>query len=171
MEETLVFDLNQAGINGIRAAGATSQYIFAEGNNWTGASSWNTTNDSLKSLSDPHDLLIFEMHQYLNSDGSGDSGDCISSTIGVELVEGATAWLQENGKVGVLGEFAGGPNTVCMEAITGLLNHLETNSNVWLGAVWWSAGPAWPAGTYCNFEPPNGIAYEYYDSLLKSYAA
>jgi endoglucanase len=169
MDESLVFDLNQAGIIGIRAAGATSQYIFAEGNSWTGASTWNTTNDSLKTLNDPYNLLIFEMHQYLNSDGSGSSADCISSTIGVELVEGATAWLQENGKLGVLGEFAGGPNTVCMEAITGLLNHLETNSDVWLGAVWWSAGPAWPVGTYGDFEPPSGTAYEYYDTLLKSY--
>lgn len=170
MDETLVYELDQAGIDGIRGAGAITQYIFAEGNNWTGASTWNVTNDSLKSLTDSSNLLIYEMHQYLNSDGSGATSDCVSSTIGVERVEGATAWLQSTGKLGVLGEFAGGPNEVCMEAVTGLLNHLEANSDVWLGAVWWSAGPAWPAGTYASFEPPSGIAYQYYDTLLKSYA-
>jgi hypothetical protein len=33
-------DLNQAAIDAIRAAGATSQYIFVEGNAWSGAWSW-----------------------------------------------------------------------------------------------------------------------------------
>lgn len=37
MEETLVFNLDQAGINGVRGAGVIIQYIFAEGNSWTGA--------------------------------------------------------------------------------------------------------------------------------------
>jgi endoglucanase len=170
MDESLVYDLNQAGINGIRAVGATSQYIFAEGNSWTGASTWNVTNDSLKTLTDPSNLLIYEMHQYLDSDGSGSTSDCVSDTVGVDRVEGATAWLIANGKLGVLGEFAGGPNDVCLAALTGLLNHLQSNSDIWLGAVWWAAGPDWPPGTYASFEPPSGIAYEYYDTLLKSYA-
>jgi endoglucanase len=40
MDQTLVFNLNQACINGIRAAGATSQLILVEGNSWTGAWTW-----------------------------------------------------------------------------------------------------------------------------------
>lgn len=32
--------LNQACINGVRAAGATSQYIFVEGTSWSGAWTW-----------------------------------------------------------------------------------------------------------------------------------
>jgi endoglucanase len=39
MDQTLVLNLNQAAINGIRAAGATSQYIFVEGNSYTVRSS------------------------------------------------------------------------------------------------------------------------------------
>ena len=70
----------------------------------------------------------------------------------------------------VLGKFAGGPNSVCLAAVTGLLNHLQANSDVWFGAVWWAAGPDWPSLKYANFEPPSGIAYEYYETLLKSYA-
>lgn len=169
MDETLVFDLNQVAINGIRAAGATTQYIFAEGNSWTGAWTWNTTNDSLKNLTDPENLLIFEMHQYLDSDGSGTSSTCVSSTIGVERVEGATAWLQANNKLGILGEYAGGPNSVCEEAVTGMLDHLVANNDVWLGAVWWAAGPWWPADTWSSIEPPSGQAYVYYDEILQAY--
>ena len=34
MDQDLVVRLNQAAIDGIRAAGATTQYIHVEGNNW-----------------------------------------------------------------------------------------------------------------------------------------
>jgi endoglucanase len=114
-------------------------------------------------------MLIYEMHQYLNSDGSGATSECASSTVGVDRVSGGTAWLKANDKLGVLGEFAGGANSVCQTAVKGLMDHLQTNSDVWLGAIWWSAGPEWPAGYYADFEPPSGAAYQYYDSLLKSY--
>uniref|UniRef100_A0A093VKE8 cellulase n=1 Tax=Talaromyces marneffei PM1 TaxID=1077442 RepID=A0A093VKE8_TALMA len=157
MDETLVFNLNQAAINGIRGAGATTQYIFAEGNSWTGAWTWNTTNDSLKGLSDPENLLVYEMHQYLDSDGSGTNAACVSSTIGVERVQGATSWLKANRKLGVLA------------AVTGMLDHLVANNDVWLGAVFWAAGPWWPSSTWSNFEPPSGQAYVYYDQILKAY--
>lgn len=40
MDNTLVAQLNQAAINGIRAAGAKSQYIFVVGNSYTGAWTW-----------------------------------------------------------------------------------------------------------------------------------
>lgn len=40
MDNTLVGQLNQAAINGIRAAGAKTQYIFVEGNSYTGAWTW-----------------------------------------------------------------------------------------------------------------------------------
>ncbi|KAB5522933.1 glycoside hydrolase family 5 protein [Coniochaeta sp. 2T2.1] len=169
MDQTLVLNLNQAAINGIRAAGATSQYIFVEGNSWTGAWTWNTTNQNLASLTDPQNKIVYEMHQYLDSDGSGTSATCVSSDIGVQRIVGATAWLKANGKQGVLGEFAGGANTVCQTAIKGLLDHMVANSDVWTGALWWAAGPWWSNYIY-SFEPPSGTGYTYYNSLLKTYA-
>jgi endoglucanase len=168
MDQTLVLNLNQAAIDGIRAAGATSQYIFVEGNSWTGAWSWNTTNTNMASLKDPQNKIVYEMHQYLDTDGSGTHPECVSSSIGVQRVVGATDWLKQNGKLGILGEFAGGPNTQCKAAVQGMLDHLKTNSDVWLGALWWSAGPWWADYMY-GFEPPSGVAYQYYDSLLKQY--
>ncbi|CAM1508963.1 Fc.00g027020.m01.CDS01 [Cosmosporella sp. VM-42] len=168
MDQSLVLNLNQAAINSIRAAGATSQYIFVEGNSWSGAWHWSSTNDNLADLTDPQNKIVYEMHQYLDSDGSGTSETCVSSTIGAERMASATEWLKENGKLGVLGEFAGGANDICNQAVTGLLDHLEANSDVWLGAVWWAAGPWWDQYMY-SFEPPKGKAYVYYDSLLQSY--
>lgn len=169
IDQTLVFNLNQAAITAIRAAGANSQYIFAEGNSWSAAMAWATTNDNLKQLKDPANKLVYEMHQYLDSDNSGTSDVCVSATIGAERVASATNWLRQNGKIGILGEFAGGNNTQCKSAITGLLNHLKQNSDVWQGALWWAAGPWWADYIY-SFEPPSGTGYTYYNSLLKSYA-
>ncbi|KAK4236322.1 hypothetical protein C8A03DRAFT_45670 [Achaetomium macrosporum] len=168
MDQTLVLNLNQAAINSIRSAGATSQYIFAEGNSYSGAWTWNTTNTNLAALTDPQNKLIVEMHQYLDSDGSGTSATCVNSDIGVQRVIGATNWLRANGKIGVLGEFAGGANSVCQTAITGLLDHLQANSDVWAGGLWWAGGPWWGDYIY-SIEPPSGTAYTYYNSLLKKY--
>lgn len=169
MDQTLVLNLNQAAINGIRAAGATSQYIFVEGNSYSGAWTWTTVNDNLKALTDPQNKIVYEMHQYLDSDGSGTSDACVSSTIGAERITAATAWLKTNGKVGIIGEFAGGANSQCQSAVKGMLDLMETNSDVWLGALWWGGGPWW--GTYIyGFEPPSSTGYDYYNSLLVTYA-
>ncbi|KAH8159462.1 glycosyl hydrolase family 5 [Xylaria polymorpha] len=169
MDQTLVLNLNQAAINAIRGAGATSQYIFAEGNSWSGAHSWPATNGNLAQLTDSANKLIYEMHQYLDSDNSGTSDVCVSGTIGAERIAGATAWLRQNNKTGILGEFAGGANSQCQTAVQGVLNHLQQNSDVWQGALWWAAGPWW--GDYIfSFEPPSGKGYTYYNSILKSYA-
>lgn len=168
MDQTLVFNLNQVAINSIRAAGATSQYIFVEGNSWSGAWVWTQYNDNLKGLTDPQNKIVYEMHQYLDSDGSGTSDVCVSSTIGAERVAAATAWLKANGKQGIIGEFAGGANTQCLTAVKGLLDHVKANSDVWKGALWWGGGPWW--GTYIfGFEPPAGTGYSYYNQALLAY--
>jgi endoglucanase len=151
MDQSLVVSLNQAAINAIRGAGATSQYIWVEGNQWSGAWSWPDVNDSMKQLTDPENKLIYEMHQYLDSDSSGTSVNCVSGTIGAERLVAATNWLRANGKVGVIGEFAGGANEQCRTAVKGFLDYLKANSDVWKGAVWWAAGPWW--GNYSEFFP------------------
>ncbi|KAJ5738958.1 Glycoside hydrolase superfamily [Penicillium malachiteum] len=168
MEQSLVLDLNQAAIDAIRAAGATTQYIFAEGNAYTGAWSWTTYNDNMSNLTDTEDKIIYEMHQYLDSDSSGTSETCVSSTIGQERLESATQWLKDNNKKGFIGEFAGGVNSVCETAVEGMLSYMSENSDVWMGAEWWSAGPWW--GTYMySLEPTDGPAYSTYLPILEKY--
>ncbi|CEJ59332.1 Putative Endoglucanase [Penicillium brasilianum] len=168
MDQTLVLNLNQAAIDGIRAAGATSQYIFVEGNAWTGAWSWTSNNDNMKDLTDTEDKIVYEMHQYLDSDSSGTSETCVSSTIGKERLEAATTWLKDNAKKGFIGEFAGGVNSVCETAVEGMLSYMSDNSDVWMGAEWWSAGPWWGSYMY-SLEPTDGPAYSTYLSILEKY--
>ncbi|KAL5365174.1 glycoside hydrolase superfamily [Aspergillus floccosus] len=169
MDQSLVLDLNQAAINGIRAAGANTQYIFIEGNSYTGAWKWASTNDNLAQLTDPvDDRLVYEMHQYLDSDGSGTSETCVSATIGKERVQSATQWLKDNNKKGFLGEFAGGVNQQCETAVEGLLAYMAQNADVWMGAEWWAAGPWWGDYMY-SLEPTDGAAYDAYMPILKKY--
>ncbi|KAH6646702.1 glycoside hydrolase superfamily [Truncatella angustata] len=160
MDNTLVASLNQAAIDGIRAAGATSQYIFVEGNSWSGAWHWvsSGTATGMVSLTDPQDKIVYEMHQYLDSDGSGTSTSCVSTTIGKERVTEATAWLKANGKKGIIGETAGGANSQCISAVDGMLSYMQDNSDVWTGWLWWGGGPWWGDYIY-SMEPPSGVAY------------
>lgn len=168
LDQTLVLDLNQAAIDAIRAAGATSQYIFVEGNAYSGAWSWTTNNDNLKALTDSEDKIVYEMHQYLDGDSSGTSESCVSATIGKERLQSATTWLQDNNKKGFIGEFAGGVNANCEAAVEGMLSYMSENSDVWMGAEWWSAGPMWGSYMY-SLEPSNGPAYSTYLPILEKY--
>ncbi|KAK2765503.1 hypothetical protein FQN54_008357 [Arachnomyces sp. PD_36] len=167
MEQKHVLDLNQAAIDGIRAAGATNT-IFVEGNSWSGAWTWVDVNDNMKALTDPEDNIIYEMHQYLDEDGSGTHPACVSGTIGAERVAEATEWLRENNKTGIIGEFAGATNDVCKTAVTGLLDTLSENTDVWAGALWWAAGPWWADYMY-SMEPGTGAAHEGMLETIKPY--
>ncbi|KAF7907381.1 uncharacterized protein EAF01_004968 [Botrytis porri] len=169
---TIYAELNQACVTAIRGAGATSQYIFVEGTSYTGAWTWVSSGNSVSMLNitDPEDKLVYEFHQYLDSDGSGTSATCVSSTIGAERIADATAWLKTNNLKGVIGEFAGGVNADCESAISGMLDALAADNKYWLGALWWGAGPWWGDYIYA-FEPPTGVAYAQYFDTLVSYVA
>ncbi|CUA74336.1 hypothetical protein RSOLAG22IIIB_05498 [Rhizoctonia solani] len=158
IDASVVATLMQAGINGIRSAGATAQLILVEGTSWTGAWTWTSSGNSgaFGGLTDPNNNFAIEMHQYLDSDGSGTSGTCVSSTIMAERVAAATQWLKANNLKGFLGELGGGSNDDCINAIKGGLCAMQ-ESGVWIGALWWAAGPWW--GTYFqSIEPPSGAA-------------
>ncbi|KAL1621479.1 hypothetical protein SLS54_005500 [Diplodia seriata] len=164
MDQDLVVQLNQAAIDGIRGAGATTQYITPEGNSWTGAWTWVSSGnaDTMGALTDPaaasndSSKLVYQMHQYLDSDGSGTHEECVSATIFSERLAAATQWLRDTGNKGLIGEFAAGPNEQCMAAVKDGLQYLKDNSDVWTG--------------HLCIEPPSGTAYAYYEDTLVQYA-
>lgn len=124
----------------------------------------------MMNITDPQDKLIYEFHQYLDSDGSGTSASCVSGTIGAERIADATKWLKTNNFKGIIGEYAGGVNTECESAIAGMLDALAADNHVWVGALCWGGGPWW--GDYIfAFEPPSGAAYKQYFDKMVSYLA
>lgn len=48
------------------------------------------------------------MHLYFDADYSGDTDNCVSETIGVELLTPLTKWLKENNLKGTITEIGAG---------------------------------------------------------------
>ncbi|KAF1709036.1 glycoside hydrolase family 5 protein [Pseudoxanthomonas sacheonensis] len=152
-------DAAQAGLNAIRAAGANN-LVLVPGTAYSGAHSWNgawyggTSNgEALLVITDPANRIAFEAHQYLDADYSGTSGQCQSEQIGVQKLQGFTAWLREHHKAGFLGEFAAGSDPVCMAALESMLEYIETNADVWLGWTYWAGGAWWKPDYPFNVQP------------------
>ncbi|KAJ3379113.1 hypothetical protein HDU84_007042 [Entophlyctis sp. JEL0112] len=161
IDATVWFNAAQVAINAIRATGATNA-ITVPGNCYTGAHSWvsgscDTTSTAnavaALTISDPGNNMVFEMHQYFDSDFSGTSATCVWD---YNQLTAATSWLRTNSKKGFLGEFAGAANSNCESVVTGVLQYLAANSDVWIAASWWAAGPWW--GTYMfSIETTSGV--------------
>jgi endoglucanase len=161
MSSELWRDDANAAIAAIRATGATN-LILVPGNAWTGAWSWEqnwygTPNAQVMlEIVDSGNNYAFEVHQYLDTDSSGTSATCVSSTIGSERLVVFTNWLQAHGKRGFLGEFAGGRNDTCYAALADILAYVDQHADVWLGWSYWSAGPWWEEYVF-TLEPLDGV--------------
>ncbi|HEY5955787.1 MAG TPA: glycoside hydrolase family 5 protein, partial [Polyangiaceae bacterium] len=137
-----------AAIAAIRTAGAPN-LVLVPGNSWTGAHSWAGTgygtpnSEVMGGVVDPGNNFVFELHQYLDSDSSGTHAACVSDTIGVERVKTVTEWLRTHSARGFLGEFNGGANDVCYQAIDNLLTYVGQNADAWMGWAVWAGGPWW----------------------------
>jgi endoglucanase len=165
-------DAANAAIAAIRAAGATNT-IVVPGNGWTGAGSWydtgyGTSNAvALLAIDDPSSNVLFEAHEYLDSDASGRSSKCVSETVGVDRLTPFIQWLRANGKNGMLGEFAGADNPTCNAAVQNLLAYAMQQTDVLEGWTWWAGGPWW--GEYVFTLEPSGTTDRPQWSLLSPY--
>ena len=135
-----------AAIQAIRDTGA-SNLIVVPGNAWSGGHSWNqswygTSNATVMvDITDPGNNYAFEIHQYLDSDFSGTSDQCVSKTIGSDSLVDVTAWLRKNGKQAFLGEFSVPNNDFCISAGDNMLSYLDSNADVWSGWTYWTVDP------------------------------
>jgi endoglucanase len=147
-------DAAMAAIRGIDA----NNIILVPGTRWTGAHSWSSSSDgwsnavAFEDLQDPANNMMFEVHQYLDSDYSGTSGSCQSESIGVTTLQEFTDWARRNKHRAFLGEFAGGANDTCMKALDRMLSYMEANADVWTGWTYWAAG-AWWGSYYFSIQP------------------
>jgi endoglucanase len=140
-------------IKAIRAAGAT-QLILIPGTSWTGAWTWNSSGNAAAWAGfndDPLNNFAFEMHQYLDYDGSGTHEACVANSS--HRVEVATAWLAANKFKGFLGEFGFTADPSCAHEGPGLLDHLSANPDVWMGWTYWCAGLWFPSNYMFLLDP------------------
>lgn len=157
-----------AAIAAIRAAGAHNT-IVVPGNAWTGAHAWYDTSYgtsnavALLNVVDSENNMLFEAHQYLDSNSSGGGSSCVSSTIGSQRLAPFVKWLRANGKKGIVGEFAGANNATCNAAVTDMLAYMAAQPEI-VGWQWWGGGPWW--GEYQFTLEPQGTTDRPQMSLL-----
>lgn len=150
---------DNAAIAAIRTAGAT-QEILVPGTDWTGAWTWESSGNAAainpSTIHDPGNNDAFEVHQYLDSDGSGTNFSPVTDpNIGVSRLTGITQWAQQNGAKLFLGEFGAPGDQQSLTAMQNMLGYMQQNSSVWQGATYWAGGPWW--GSYpMSIEPQNG---------------
>lgn len=134
----------QAVVTAIREAGATSQYILLPGTDYTSAASFidNGSGAALMTVTNPDgttDKLIFDVHKYLDSDGSGTSTECVTNNIDSAFSPLAT-WLRSNGRMAFTSETGGGNTASCVQYLREELDYINENSDVYLGYTAWAAG-------------------------------
>ena len=148
--------LAQASIRELRRVGFPGR-ILVPGNGWTGAMHWTSSwygrsnADVMVAVTDP--AAVFEVHLYLDQDGSGGGKECVSESVGVERLAGFVAWLKRHDRKGYVGEI-GAPNTVtCARAVRNALTFIESEPTYFLGWSWWSAGARWPIAYPLSVQP------------------
>src|SRR5262245_41578579 len=148
-----------AAIAAIRGAGAVSQEILVPGSYWDGAWTWTSTDNAAvvgTGVQDPAHNFAFEVHQYLDSDGSGTHAGAVSATIGVERLTAVTQWAEATGNHLFLGEVGVTTDQTSITALDGMLTYMGQHTDAWQGKTYWAGGPWW--GNYMfTIEPQNGV--------------
>jgi hypothetical protein len=146
-------------IAAIRQSGA-NQEILVPGSYWDGAWTWTTTDNAAvigTGVQDPLHNYAFEVHQYLDADGSGTHPGAVSTTIGVERVTAITQWAETTGTHLFLGEVGVSTDQTSLTALKLMLDYIGQHTDVWQGATYWAGGPWWPPNYMFSIEPQDGV--------------
>ena len=122
-----------AAIAAIRAAGA-SQEILVPGSYWDGAWTWTTSDNAAvigSGVQDPAHNFAFEVHQYLDADGSGTHAGVVSAEIGVERLTAITQWAEATGHRLFLGEVGVATDQTSLTALDRMLSYMHQHTDVW----------------------------------------
>lgn len=126
----------------IRDTGA-SQIILLPGGDWQSAASFlsDGSADALLGVKNPDRSttnLIFDLHKYLDSDGSGSHAECIDNFI-ASAFQPVAYWLRCKGRQALITETGGGNVASCLNYFCQLMTFLQTNGDVYLGVTGWGA--------------------------------
>ncbi len=148
-----------AAIAAIRGAAGARNLVLVPGTAWTGAHSWQrkfesgSNADVMVGIVDPEKRFAFEVHQYLDSDFSGTTDSCSRALGAVKALTSFSNWLRENNFRGYLGEFGAAGSPECLAGLSGMVNVVESNRDIWLGWSYWVAGDWWSPEEPLNIQP------------------
>ncbi|MDB5877287.1 MAG: macromolecule metabolism protein, partial [Variovorax sp.] len=139
--DVLVAVSNDA-INAIRRTGAT-QLIMVSGNDWN-SMGWAVGSQNQKlmlAIRDPADNFCFDVHHYFDDWSRGQTPNVRERPLAAMLA--FTEWARANRRRGFCGEFGCHVNKRGLDACQALLQHIESNRDVFVGWAWWGAGGPW----------------------------
>lgn len=137
--------------------------VFVPGTGWGAAHNWRTiqlggnVSDVMLGVKDPASNYAYEVHQYFDTDFSGQKGTCERGADAVAIMADLSTWLRTHGKRGYLGEFGVPAGAECNGHLAAMVREIETNDDVWVGWSYWAAGDWWPKDEALNIQPVNGI--------------
>lgn len=138
-------DSAQEAIDGIREHD-TRHAILVPGDAYSGAHWWTTHSADLINVTDPAGNLIFEAHQYFDSDNSGlyqspYDADGAYPGIAVDRLDDFVEWCQANHVRGFIGEFGvPGNDSRWLDILDNAISYLSANN---IAATYWAGGPWW----------------------------
>jgi endoglucanase len=146
----------QAAITAIRATGARN-LILVPSTYWEHAVNFVQLNAAdMINITDPVNNWSYEIHQYLDSDGSGTHPDFPSVTVAVADISGFTQWLKANNRTAFLGEIGVTSASGALADLSAMLQYMHQNKAQWTGFTYWTAGRWYPADYMFSVEPQNG---------------
>lgn len=145
-----------AAINGI-AQVTMARWVFIPGTSFTGGHSWISSGNAAAwaGYVPPAGMNIaFEMHEYLNSDFSGQHAVCAG--FGSAPMTAATAWANTNGFKIWIGEIGWSQDPSCPPDATTLMSYFSANQPTYLGWAYWVGGSQAFYGGYVYTVSPTG---------------
>lgn len=158
------FTAATAAINAIAAITTAQTVLIPGGANFTGAHDWVTSGNAAAwaGYTPPTGLpIIFEMHQYLDSDNSGTHTTVVAGK-GATVLADATAWLVTNGFKALLGEVGWSANdsqpsggTPSVEGAA-IMAYMSAHPTQWKGWTYWVGGESLFYNAYMYNTVPTG---------------
>ncbi|CAM6000038.1 unnamed protein product [Sphagnum balticum] len=160
----------QAAVNAIRAAGAAN-LILVPSTYWEHPVNFLSVNaaDMIK-ITDPGNNWSYEVHQYLDSDGSGTHPDFLSVSDSVATLSSFTAWCQANNKTAFLGEIGVTADPGACADLSAMLQYMHANPNVWTGFTFWVSGQWYPANQLFLIQPTTGTDVPQMQTIIANLA-
>lgn len=132
----------QAVVTAIRPL-APNNLLLLPGSDYQSAGALpNGAGPSLLSVLNPDGTaknLLFDVHQYLDSDRSGTHASCVTDNIDTAW-EPLTKWLRLHGRRAIVTETGGGNVASCFTDLCNEVAYLNANNDVIAGVVGWAAG-------------------------------
>lgn len=134
----------QAAVTAIRNAGANNSLILIPGTDYSSAGGflYDGSSTALSKVVNPDGSktnIAFDVHLYLDSDGSGTHSSCTTNNSNIFTNLGN--WLRSNNRKAFLTETGGGSSdSSCLQRLCEQFNTINSYSDVYLGWIGWAAG-------------------------------